>query len=83
MAAFIGGVRIWSLGRLRLSRSADFVSMRRRLGTLGRLGGGGLRKARWEGGGDRVLSNDMVVVGAEAEGSAEDEMAAGIIGRGE
>jgi len=69
-----------------LSRSVDLVSMRRRLGTLGRFGGGGLRKAKWEGGGDGSLLN------VEVEGAAEagvvlvdddDEMPAGIIGSGD
>jgi hypothetical protein len=76
VAALAGGVRIWSFGRLMLSRSADLVSMRRRLGTLGRFGGGGRRKARWEGGGDGVVSNSTVVVGDE-------DRAVGITGNGE
>jgi hypothetical protein len=56
VAALIGGVRICSFGRLTLSRSADVVSKRRRLGTLGRLAGVGRRKARWEGGGEGSAS---------------------------
>lgn len=79
VAALVGGVRMCSFGMVTLSRSADLVSMRRRLGTLGRLGGAGRRKARWEGGGDGSMSNS-VVVGAEEEGMDE-EMAVGMTGR--
>jgi hypothetical protein len=81
VAALVGGVRICSFGSWTLSRSADLVSKRRRLGTLGRFGGGARRKTRWEGGGDGVASNAMVVA---VDGTTEvEEMAAGISGRGE
>jgi hypothetical protein len=82
VAALTGGVRICSLGRWLLSRSVDLVSRRRRLGTLGRFGGGGLRKTRWEGGGEGLPSNAKAE-GVEEGGIDEEEMAAGIIGRGE
>ena len=76
VAARSGGVRICSLGRLILSRSADFVSRRRKLGTLGRLGGAGRRKESCEGGGE----------GSESNAAGVDELvdiAAGIMGIGE
>jgi hypothetical protein len=81
VAALVGGVRMCSFGIVTLSRSADFVSMRRRLGTLGRLCGAGRRKARWEGGGDGSMSKS-VVVGADEEGMDE-EMAVGMTGDGD
>jgi len=69
-----------SFGRVTLSRSADLVSMRRRLGMLGRLGGAGRRKARWEGGGD---GSNSVAVGADEEGVDDEEMAVGMTGGGD
>jgi hypothetical protein len=48
----IGLVRTESLGKLGLRRSADFVSSRRRFGTLVRRGDTECRKHTDEGGGD-------------------------------
>lgn len=73
VAALIGGERICSLGRLVFSLSADLVSRRRRLGVLGFRGGGGRLKESWEGGGD----------GEESAIISEDDIAEGIMGRGE
>jgi hypothetical protein len=64
VADLTGWVRRWSLGKgpLIFSLSADVVTIRLRLGTLGRLVGGVLRKPACEGGGEGSESIIMEAV---------------------
>ena len=61
MADRIGLVRTESLGKLGLRRSADFVSSRRRFGTLVRRGDMEWRKDTEEGGGDGEASITFIL----------------------
>ena len=62
MAERMGLVRTESLGKLGLRRSADFVSSRRRFGTLVRRGDMECRKDTDEGGGDGVASITFILL---------------------
>lgn len=77
----IGLVRTESLGKLVLRRSADFVSSRRKFGTLGRRGDVGFLKDIEEGGGEGEASitltfesDEWILLGDEVDG---------IVGNGE
>ena len=92
MADRIGLVRTESLGKLGLRRSADFVSSRRRFGTLVRRGDMECRKDTEEGGGEGEASTTFIpehkddvsgIVGNGERGSEEvDELLGSISGSG-
>ena len=73
-----GLVRTESLGKLGLRRSADFVSSRRRFGTLVRRGDMGFLKDTEEGGGEGEASITFIFESTELENDVFD-----ILGNGE
>ena len=75
-----GLVRTESLGKLGLSRSADFVSRRRRFGTLVRRGDMGFRKDTEEGGGEGEASITFMFECAELENDVDDMLGNGARG---
>ena len=88
MADRMGFVRSESLGRFVFSvrRSIDFVSIRRRLGALGRRsGGGGRRKpANVDGGGEgESVRLESGLPDRLSEEDDDEETLDGIIGRGD
>jgi hypothetical protein len=84
VADLIGRVRTESFGRFAFRRSADFVSIRRRLGTLGRRGGGGgRRKPTCDGGGEGLGSRMLALWVGVSRFSREEDIAPGINGIGE
>lgn len=78
----MGLVRTDNFGGLPFSRSADFVSIRRRFGTLGRRGGGGRLNPTDDGVGEGVAST-MLILAESAEDKVRDDDTDGIIGRGD
>lgn len=72
MAERIGLVRTESLGKLGLRRSADFVSSRRRFGTLVRRGDMGFLKDIEEGGGEGEASITFMFESSELENEVDD-----------
>lgn len=77
MADRIGLVRTESLGKLGLRRSADFVSNRRRFGTLVRRGDMGFRKDTEEGGGEGEASITFMFESTELENDVDDVLGSG------
>lgn len=90
MADRIGLVRTESLGKLGFRRSADFVSSRRRFGTLVRRGDKECRKDTEEGGGEGEASitfipepkDDVSGIGSGERGPEEVDELGSISGSG-
>jgi hypothetical protein len=82
VAERMGLVRTDNFGGAPLSCSLDFVSIRRRFGTLGRRGGRGRLNPTDDGVGEGVAST-MLILFESAEDKVRDDVTDGIIGRGD